>query len=417
MSQTDLTPHFTETKNATYALQKLSPQDITDLLLDFSAALRMNMQSIIDANANDLSRMDPENPLYDRLLLNKERLAAIADDVQNVAKLPNPIGQEIEKRTLQNEAVLSRIYVPLGVVSAIYEARPNVTIDIFSLCMRTQNACILRGGQDAQETNIAIINIMHQVLKEHDLPTSLVYLMPAERSYMPQLLNAYGLVDVCIPRGSQNLIDYVRENATIPVIETGRGVVHIYMDEYADFDMAQNIINNAKSRRVSVCNALDTLILHEKHLPQLTEILAPLITQNTVIHADEKAYQVLEQAGISELHAIQDTDDYDREFLSLGMNIKTVSNIDEAILHIRAFGSGHTESIITDNNDHAAQFIAEIDASVVMHNTSTAFSDGGEFGLGAEIGISTQKIHARGPMGLEPLCSYKWVLQGKGQIR
>lgn len=235
---------------------------------------------------------------------------------------------------------------------------------------------------------------------------------------MPQLLNAYGLIDVCIPRGSQSLIDYVRENASIPVIETGRGVVHIYMDDAVDTDMAKDVINNAKSRRVSVCNALDTLVLHEKHLPALADILSPLIAQNTAIHADDKAYHALEVANIPNIQHITDPEnDFDREFLSLGMNIKIVANIDEAILHIRHYGSGHTESILTSNADHAAQFIAEVDASVVIHNTSTAFSDGGEFGLGAEIGISTQKIHARGPMGLEPLCSYKWVLQGKGQIR
>lgn len=406
-----------KTKQASYALQQLTEDQIKTVLTAFAQILRDNVPVILDANQKDLAKMDKDDPLYDRLLLNDDRLQAIANDVEKVATLPTPVGDVFEKRTLPNGAELSRVRVPLGVVSAIYEARPNVTMDIFSLCFRTANACVLRGGTAAHETNMVTVSLIHQCLQNHNIDPASVYLMPPEREHMGELLQAHGLVDVCIPRGSQALIDYVRENASIPVIETGRGVVHIYVDGSADITKANAIVLNAKTRRVSVCNALDTLIVHRAMESQLPAILAGMADKGVQIFADGNTRAILASFYPEAFLSPLSEEGYDREFLSLGMNLIVVDDVDAAILHIRQYGSGHTESIVAADQNTIERFLKEVDASVVMANASTAFSDGGEFGLGAEIGISTQKLHARGPMGLEPLTSYKWVLRGDGQVR
>ena len=416
-NEPDLTPHFQAVKNASYDLQNLEESTIKDVLSYFAQNLRENQDALLEANALDLAKMEKSNPLYDRLLLNQSRIEAIADDVLKLSALPSPIGTIIEERFLPNGIKLKRTTVPLGVVSVIYEARPNVTMDVFSLCFRTRNACVLRGGTDAHHTNLKTLSIIQNTLAHFNLPEDCVYLMPPEREYMPQMLRAYGLIDVCIPRGSQALIDYVREHATIPVIETGRGVVHIYVDEHADIDKAAKIIDNAKTRRPSVCNSLDTLIIHEDRLDDLKTLISPLAQKNVSISADPQSKKILESLYPHDLLAGISDASFDTEFLGLGMNIKTVPGLSEALMHIRKYGSGHTEAIVTENNINAKIFCGAVDASSIMVNCSTAFADGGEYGLGAEIGISTQKLHARGPMGLEPLTSYKWILSGDGQTR
>lgn len=405
------------TKNASYSLQDLSEDKIQAVLNDFAGALINNIGSILVENKKDLSKMDAANPLYDRLLLNEERLEAIAKDIRKVALLPTPVDEIIEQRILPNGAELKRIRVPIGVINVIYEARPNVTMDVFSLCFRTQNACVLRGGTDAHNSNMQTVSIIHQVLSDHGISPETAYLMPPERSFMPTLLQAHGLVDMCIPRGSQALIDFVRENASIPVIETGRGVVHVYFDEHGDLSKGNNIVVNAKTRRVSVCNALDTLIVHEKRLNDLETLLDGLAEKNVHILADTKSKEKLSTFYPETLISDASTESLDEEFMALKMNLVTVPSTTNAITHIKDHGSGHTESIITEDDATKKLFLKRVDASVVMANTSTAFSDGGEFGLGAEIGISTQKLHARGPMGLEPLTTYKWIMTGNGQIR
>ena len=417
MSEINIKKCLTEVKKASYELQALDEPMIAKVLSDFSTAILENSELILEANKKDLSKMDPKDPLYDRLLLNEPRLQAIAGDIKKVITLNSPVGEVIEERTLDNGLNLSRVRVPIGVIAVIYEARPNVTMDVFSLCFRTKNACVLRGGTDAHETNLITVSLIHKVLEENGINKDIVFLMPPERSYMPELLKAHESVDVCIPRGSQGLIDFVRENSSIPVIETGRGVVHIYIDKSADLNIGADIIKNAKTRRPSVCNSLDTLIVHEDRLEQLQALTGALANDNVHILCDQKCKGILEsfypQNMIGEISA----DSLNEEFMSLKMNLISVSDHEQAISHIRAHGSGHTESIITQDQNIAEQFLSNVDASVVMVNASTSFSDGGEFGLGAEIGISTQKLHARGPMGLEPLTSYKWIMRGSGQIR
>ncbi len=406
-----------KTKAASYELQELSENHIAAVLTDFADALRVERAAILSANKQDLRKMERDNPLYDRLLLNDERIDAIAADVEHVATLPSPVGEMIEGRTLDNGLALSRVRVPLGVVAVIYEARPNVTPDVFSLCFRSRNACVMRGGSDAHETNLVLIDIIHRVLKAHDIDSAVAYLMPPEREYVPEMLRAHQYVDVCIPRGSQGLIDFVRETASIPVIETGRGVVHTYVDEGADIKMAAAIIDNAKTRRPSVCNALDTLLVHEALLPQLEALVAPLASKGVKLHADERAKDTLAAFYPAVLLADATEETKDREWMSLQMNLLSVPSLESALMHIRSYGSGHTEAIITQDEKAAKVFERRVDASTVMVNCSTAFTDGGQFSLGAEIGISTQKLHARGPMGLEALTSYKWLLEGTGQVR
>ncbi|MDE6402443.1 MAG: glutamate-5-semialdehyde dehydrogenase [Muribaculaceae bacterium] len=377
-----------------------------------------NMAGLLEANARDLAMMDSTNPLYDRLQLTPERLTAIAADLRHVAALPCPVGEEVEHRTLPNGIDLRRVRVPFGVIGVIYEARPNVTFDVFSLCLKSGNACILKGGRDADSSNRAAIALIHRALRENGLPESVATLLPSTHEATSALLGAVGYVDVVIPRGGRNLIDFVRKNAQVPVIETGAGVVHVYFDRDANAAMGRDIIANAKTRRVSVCNALDTLLIHRDRLSELPEILAPLAAKNVELHADTDAYKVLADGGYP-AKLLKEADDtcWDREWMDYKMGVRTVDSIDDAISHIACHGSGHSESIVTDNSAAAERFQALVDASCVYVNLPTSFTDGGQFGLGAEIGISTQKLGPRGPMGLREITTTRYLLSGNGQLR
>lgn len=372
---------------------------------------------ILQANRSDLSRMQESDPKYDRLLLNSERLTAITEDLRSVAAIPTPVGQILEQKHMVSGLDLTKIRVPMGVVAVIFESRPNVTFDVFALCLKTLNACVLKGSSDAHDTNQVVVKLMHEVLQQHGIDPAVVFLAPPERKWLPQILQARDTIDLAIPRGSKGLIDFVRENATIPIIETGAGIVHTYIDKSADLERAKAIITNAKTRRVSVCNALDTLILHQDLLPELPGLMQSLGDDHQVeVYADEDAYQALDGHYTATLSHATD-EDFGTEFLSLKMSVKTVAGLDEALDHIYHFSSKHTEAILAQDPDTITRFLEMVDAAVVLSNASTAFTDGGQFGMGAEIGISTQKLHARGPMALPELTSYKWVVRGSGQIR
>lgn len=381
-------------KLASRHLASLSTEAINTLLVDMANAVERGTDAILAANAHDLERMDPADPKYDRLRLTAERISGIAADCRNVASLPSPLGRVLSHRTLPNGLDISRISVPFGVIGVIYEARPNVTLDVAALCLKAGSAVVLKGGSDAEESNKAICAVIHNVLFEHGLDPATVTLLPATREATAELLSAEGLVDLIIPRGSAGLIRYVRENSKVPVIETGAGVVHCYVDKDADMEMAKRIIHNAKCRRVSVCNALDCLLVHRDLEPRLSELLAPMEGQ-VQFHYGE----------------------FGREWLSHDLSIRVVSGLDEALAHIRTYGSGHSESIVTANQDTADRFLREVDAACVYHNAPTSFTDGAQFGLGAEIGISTQKLHARGPMALEEITTSKYIIKGNGQTR
>ena len=366
-----------------------------EILLAVADAIIANKQTILEANAKDLAKMDPKNPLYDRLQLTDKRLEDIASDMRNVSKLPSPLGRVLKESTLPNGLRLKRVSVPFGVIGMIYEARPNVTFDVFSLCFKSGNACVLKGGKDADNSNRAEVEIIHQVLEANGVNPDVVTLLEATHEATAEMLNAVGYIDVCIPRGGRKLIDFVRDNAKVPVIETGAGVVHAYFDEFGDLEMGKRIIDNAKTRRVSVWNALDSLIIHRSRLADLPALLEPVEKKNVKIVYD----------------------DFGTEFMDYKMAVKVVDSIDEAIEHIATYGSGHSECIITNNKDNAKKFQQLVDAACVYVNAPTSFTDGAQFGLGAEIGISTQKLGPRGPMGLEEITTYKWLIEGEGQIR
>jgi glutamate-5-semialdehyde dehydrogenase len=372
---------------------------------------------ILEANLKDLSRMPQSDPKYDRLLLNSERLAAIAHDLKSVAALPAPVGEVLQDKKLENGLELSKVRVPMGVIAVIFESRPNVTFDVFALCLKTLNACVLKGSSDAHDTNIVVVGLMHDALTEHGLNPDCVFLAPPEREWLPHILQAVGYIDLAIPRGSKGLIDFVRDNASIPVIETGAGIVHTYVDASADLNQAQAIITNAKTRRVSVCNALDTLLLHRELLGELPRLMQEMGEVYQVeVYADEEAYQTLKGHYTGPLNPASEKH-FGQEFLSMRMSIKTVAGLDEALDHIHRYSSRHSEAIVAQDPDTIEQFLNGVDAAVVFANTSTAFTDGAQFGMGAEIGISTQKLHARGPMALPELTSYKWIVRGSGQVR
>ena len=394
-----------------------SQEKVNGILLGTADAIGKNSGRILQENAKDLAAMDKDNPKFDRLRLTPERLEAIASDMRNVASLPSPVGQTIERRILPNGLELSKVRVPFGVIGIIYEARPNVTFDVFSLCLKSGNCCLLKGGSDAEHSNRAIIDIIHEVLKKEGMNTCVAELLPSTREATEELLHARDYVDLIIPRGSGALINSVRENATIPVIETGAGVCHIYFDEEGDLEIGTNAVNNSKTRRVSVCNALDCLIIHRSRLADLPHICAPLQKNNVRIFADEPAYRALEGQYPQQLLSHAAEENFGTEFLDYKMAVKTVGSIDDAIRHIAEYGSGHSESIISENEGNCMKFIAGVDAACVYTNAPTSFTDGAQFGLGAEIGISTQKLHARGPMALNEITTYKWVIRGKGQIR
>ena len=384
-----------KTKAASRLLATISDDKRNEILLAVADAIIANKERILKANAEDLAKMDPKNPLYDRLQLTDKRLEDIASDMRNVSKLPSPLGRILKESTLPNGLRLKRVSVPFGVIGMIYEARPNVTFDVFSLCFKSGNACVLKGGKDADCSNRAEVEIIHQVLEANGVNPDVVTLLEATHEATAEMLNAVGYIDVCIPRGGRRLIDFVRDNAKVPVIETGAGVVHAYFDEFGDLEMGKRIIDNAKTRRVSVCNALDCLIIHRSRLADLQALLEPVVKKNV-----EVVY-----------------DDFGTEFMDYKMAVKVVDSIDEAIEHIAAYGSGHSECIITDNKDNATKFQQLVDAACVYVNAPTSFTDGAQFGLGAEIGISTQKLGPRGPMGLEEITTYKWLIEGEGQIR
>lgn len=404
-------------QDASRKLALLEDEKINQVLLDLADAALAQTATILEANKKDLDRMDKNDPKYDRLLLSEARLQGIAADIRNVAKLKSPIGKTIEERALPNGLELSRVTVPLGVVGIIYEARPNVTFDVFSLCLKSGNVCVLKGGSDAHFSNLAIVSVIHQVLEKHGLDTHFVYLLPSEREAATIMMNAIGLIDVIIPRGSQGLIDSVRQNSKVPVIETGAGIVHTYFDETGDLEIGKAIVFNSKTRRPSVCNALDTLIIHQNRLNDLSALVSPLAEKKVEIFADKEAFSKLKGNYPDELLYQASEEHFGTEFLSLKMSIKTVGSIDDALDHIAKYSSKHSEAIISNDKKNTDRFLKSVDAAVVYANTSTAFTDGAQFGLGAEIGISTQKLHARGPMALAELCSYKWIIRGNGQIR
>jgi glutamate-5-semialdehyde dehydrogenase len=413
----NLTTHLQQIKAASTALALLPIETKNQVLLDLAQALREAAPQIVQANEKDLSVMDPNDPKYDRLLLSVERIEGIANDVVSVADLEYVPSQTLEERMLPNGLNLKKILVPLGVVAVIYESRPNVTVDVFSLCFKSGNACVLKGGKEAHHTNQFLVAIIQGVLKAHQLNTQLIYLLPPERAATDFLLKARDYIDLCIPRGSQALIDFVRENAKVPVIETGAGIVHTYFDVSGDVAKGRLIINNAKTRRVSVCNALDTLIIHRERLSDLPELTKLLSESKVEIFADQESYQAIEMHYPANLLKLATPDNFGQEFLSYKMSIKTVASVEEAIAHIQQYSSAHSEAIIAEDQTAIAYFLNHIDAAVVYVNASTAFTDGGQFGMGSEIGVSTQKLHARGPMALEALTSYKWIVRGTGQIR
>ncbi|MEK7434463.1 MAG: glutamate-5-semialdehyde dehydrogenase [Cyanobacteriota bacterium] len=403
-------------KKASYKLAMLDHEKINYILNDLAETILIENDVILSENKKDLEKMDISNPKYDRLKLTKERIESIVNDIRNVIKLNCPTGRILEEKKLPNDLDIYKITVPLGVIGIIYESRPNVTFDVFSLCFKSGNACVLKGGKEAEHSNNAIINIIHNVLDKNNIDKNIVCLMPNDRETMALVLSADKYIDVIIPRGGQDLINYVRKNSSIPVIETGAGIVHTFFDESGNLEIAKNIIFNAKTRRPSVCNSLDTLIIHSNRLSDLYELVS-LLDNKVEIFADEKAYKELEKKYNSTfLHKAKE-EDFGTEFLSLKMSIKTVDDIFEAIEHITNYSSKHSEAIISEDKNNIDIFVKSIDAAAVYVNTSTAFTDGAQFGLGAEIGISTQKLHARGPMGLNELNSYKWIIKGNGQIR
>lgn len=406
-----------QVREASRKLCTLPDDDINDILIDLADRIPGRTETILDANRKDLDRMAPDDPKYDRLLLDASRLEAIASDIRNVAGLSSPVGRILEKRTLPNGLQLKKTTVPLGVIGIIYESRPNVTFDVFSLCLKSGNATVLKGGSDAMYSNIAIVELIHDVLREHNVSSDTLYLLPAEREAAGIMLNAVGYIDIIIPRGSQQLIDFARKNSSVPVIETGAGIVHTYFDKSGDIQMGRDIVLNAKIRRPSVCNALDTLIIHRERLDDLVSITEPLGKKKVIIFADEDAYSSLLGHYPSELLKKAGPENFGTEYLSLKLSVKTVSGLEEALDHIARYSSMHSEAVIASDPAVTDEFIKRVDAAVVYANTSTAFTDGAQFGLGAEIGISTQKLHARGPMALQELTSYKWVIEGKGQIR
>ena len=402
---------------ASRKLNMLGGEMVRSVLIELAKQTRENSDFILLENKKDLERMDSNNPKYDRLKLTEERIEGIASDIENVASLPNPVGRILKEENRPNGLKIKKVSVPFGVIGIIYEARPNVTFDVFALCFKSGNSCVLKGGSDANYSNIAIASIIQKVLKQFDIDENIVTLLPTGRDETHEMLSARSYIDLIIPRGSQGLIDFVRKNATIPVIETGVGVCHTYFDKFGDVEKGQEIIFNAKTRRPAVCNTLECLIIHESRLNDLPTLTVNLAEENVLIHADSKSYKILKDIYPSELLQKATNDDYGKEFLSLDMSIKTVSSFDDALAHITEYGSKHSESIISENAETINKFQKMVDASSVYSNASTAFTDGAQFGLGAEIGISTQKLHARGPMGLEELTSYKWIIEGDGQIR
>lgn len=413
----DCTPVFKKARAAGLKLRMMEEESVNSILMKIADEAIRSADYILTENEKDLCMMDKSDPNYDRLMLTSERITGIAEDIRNVAGLVSPLNKVLSETTRSNGLKISRISVPFGVIGIIYEARPNVTFDVFSLCLKSGNVCILKGGSDAINSNKAIVEMIRSVLQQNNADPDFIALLPAGRSETSQLLEATEYIDLIIPRGSRGLIDFVRENSKVPVIETGAGICHTYFDESGDSEKGRDIIFNAKTRRVSVCNALDCLIIHEKRLDDLPYLVDLCKSSDVEIFADNAAYQSLKGRYPEKLLKKANEKSFGTEFLSYKMAIKTVDSIERAIEHISTYGSKHSEAIISENNSCISLFYKAVDASSVYSNTSTAFTDGAQFGLGAEIGISTQKLHARGPMALEALTTYKWIIQGDGQIR
>jgi len=406
-----------EVLKASRNLNLAKDETATKVLLELADEAEKNTGFILEENQKDLKRMEPEDPKFDRLKLTEDRIKGIASDIRNVAGLDSPVGKVLKETVRDNGLKISKITVPFGVVGIIYEARPNVTFDVFSLCLKSGNACVLKGGSDAIYSNQAIVSIIKKVLKKFELDENIVSLLPSGREETNEMLRAHGYIDLIIPRGSQELINFVRQNATIPVIETGAGICHTYFDEFGDAEKGREIIFNAKTRRPSVCNALDCLVIHESRLEELPAFAKRLSEEKVVIYADEKSFEKIQGNYPDDLLFPATDESFGTEFLSMKMAVKTVGSFDEALEHINKNTSKHSEAIISENVEQIENFRKLVDASSVYSNASTAFTDGAQFGLGAEIGISTQKLHARGPMALEELTSYKWIVEGDGQVR
>jgi len=404
-------------KEAARSMPSIDKETTNKVLLAIAQSVKNATEDILNANRKDLDRMSPDDPKYDRLLLNKERIDGIATDIENTTKLPSPIGQILSERTLENGLLIKKVSVALGVVGVIYEARPNVTLDVFVLCLKSGNACVLKGSSDAMYSNKAITKLICKTLSDMNINPDIIQLLDPDREATNALMNAVGFVDVLIPRGSQNLINSVREKSKIPVIETGAGIVHTYFDKYGDLEKGKNIVFNAKTRRVSVCNALDCLIVHKDRLTDLPALVNQLQDKEVTIYADESAYKAIQNTYPESLLEKANIESFGTEFLSHKISIKTVDNLKDALDHIYKYSSKHSEAIVSENENNINTFYSIVDAAAIYCNTSTAFTDGAQFGLGAEIGISTQKLHARGPMALEELTSYKWLISGDGQIR
>lgn len=404
-------------KLASRKLALLDSKKINEVLISVADAAIDKTDVILKANQLDLQLMDSSNPKYDRLKLTAERIMDIASDIRNVASLPSPLGNIIYEDVRPNGLKLKKVSVPFGVIGVIYEARPNVSFDVFSLCIKSGSTCVLKGGSDAYHSNMAIADVIKGVLSKFDLDTNIVCLLPTDRETTSELLHANGYVDLIIPRGSSNLINFVRSESTVPVIETGAGICHTYFDLAGDIDKGARIINNAKTRRVSVCNALDCLLVHADRLSDLPQLCSPLSSNNVLIYADKPSYQALSGFYPADLLLHATPESYGTEFLDYKMAIKTVNSVDEAIGHIFKYSSKHSECIVTEDKKAAQYFQRAVDAACVYVNAPTSFTDGAQFGLGAEIGISTQKLHARGPMGLKEITTYKWIIEGNGQIR
>lgn len=413
----DLTQTFRNVKEASRTLVSVDESTINQLLLKIAFEAEKQSAFILSENKKDLDRMDPSDPKYDRLKLNEERIKGIAGDIRNVASLPSPLGKVLDEAVRPNGLRIQKVSFPMGVIGIVYEARPNVTFDVFSLCLKAGNACILKGGSDAQYSNEAIVKLIKEAIASFGLNENILALLPPDRETVKDLLEAREYVDIIIPRGSQGLIDFVVQNSKIPVIETGAGIVHTYFDEFGDLEKGKSIVFNAKTRRVSVCNALDCLVVHKNRLNDLPKLTEKLAEKNVLIYADDEAKKTLSGKYPDALLKPADEKSYGTEFLSYTMSVKTVGDFEEALEHIYKYSSRHSEAIISENEKRINEFMQRVDAAAVYANTSTAFTDGAQFGLGAEIGISTQKLHARGPMALQELTTYKWLVRGEGQIR
>lgn len=406
-----------QAKDASLDAKKLSNTQKVKLLSSFSETIRGAVGAITEANKKDLDRMDRIDPKYDRLVLSRDRIEALAAGLISVSELEDPTNRELYTKVTDNGLVIKKKTVPLGVVGVIYESRPNVTVDVAALCIKSGNAVLLRGGSDAWYSNSILVDLMRDTLKRENLNPDIIQPLPTERELVSDLLNAVKYVDIIIPRGSQNLIDFVRDHSKIPVIETGAGVCHTYVDKTADLDQAAKIVHNAKVSRPSVCNALDTVLIDKEVAERFLNKLGPMLESSHVeVHADEEAFPILQKQRYAPLQKATQAD-YGKEFLSLACSVKVVSGLDEALNHIRAYSSRHSESIVSHDKKSIDRFLNDVDAAVVYSNASTRFTDGAVFGLGAEIGISTQKLHARGPFALEKLVTEKWIVEGSGQIR